>query len=601
MKYSNLFLAAVVVGLIGLAGIAAPAAAQDASTTVRIIPLGVRTPTATAPVATPGNDMSPADLEHYERELEREEIAKPTRPENRNALRTRPEPAGIPVVKSAPVRTSRRMQGFEGLDHAASRSANGGNQFSGEPPDTVLCSDGKVLMEGVNTVLQVFSLDGKAKIDPVSLNEFFGAAPAINRATGDFGPDTGDVKCYYDPGLKRWFITSFLFDTGDIGLLGPNPTFRNFIGIAVSQTSDPLGAYNVYLLDGTNDGELGTPLHAGCPCLPDQPLIGADSNVFIVTTNEFGPWPPDETTAFHGAQVYAFDKFAMARGAVPRSVVFENIPLAEDISYSIQPQQVSNARFYDSRSGGTAYFLSALDFFGEADNRIAAWALSNTRSVRSGFGVPRLTSRVLTSQAYGFPPTQDQKDGPTPLRESLGFVDPLAMVEANDDRMQQAWLSDNVLWGGLNTAVSVGGATKAGIAWFAVNVGVDVKGRIAASVRRQGRLAVANHNVSFPAIAATDDGDAYMSFTLMGPDFFPSAAWTSLDDDPKVNVVALGTEPEDGFSAYADFGGGGVARWGDYAGAIAIGNSVYTNVEYISGTRRTAFANWSSFVTKISR
>ena len=76
--------------------------------------------------------------------------------------------------------------------------------------------------------------------------------------------------------------------------------------LAVSQSADPTGGWNVYSLDTTNN--TGTPDHQGCPCFGDQPLIGADANGFYITTNEF----PIAGDGFNGAQVYAISKAALA-------------------------------------------------------------------------------------------------------------------------------------------------------------------------------------------------------------------------------------------------------------------------------------------------
>ena len=61
-----------------------------------------------------------------------------------------------------------------------------------------------------------------------------------------------------------------------------------------------------------DDGTSGTPIHPNCPCIGDYPHIGADAHGFYVTTNEYPFFAPGE---FNGAQIYAFDKRALARGA----------------------------------------------------------------------------------------------------------------------------------------------------------------------------------------------------------------------------------------------------------------------------------------------
>ena len=51
---------------------------------------------------------------------------------------------------------------FLGLNHRDQRLANGGNQFSLEPPDQGLCVGNGFTVEVVNSVLQVWSTSGAA-------------------------------------------------------------------------------------------------------------------------------------------------------------------------------------------------------------------------------------------------------------------------------------------------------------------------------------------------------------------------------------------------------------------------------------------------------
>ena len=62
----------------------------------------------------------------------------------------------------------------------------------------------------------------------------------------------------------------------------------NHLDIAVSQTSNPTGAWNIYRLDVTNDGTNTGGVNPG-PYLGDYPHIGADANGFYITTNAY-PW-----------------------------------------------------------------------------------------------------------------------------------------------------------------------------------------------------------------------------------------------------------------------------------------------------------------------
>ncbi|MDP9483206.1 MAG: hypothetical protein M3P84_08300, partial [Chloroflexota bacterium] len=330
-------------------------------------------------------------------------------------------PGGLPtdaprIRPNSLTRSNPGFRGFKGLNHFDHRTADGGNQFSVEPPDGAICAGAGREVEMVNDAVAVYNRSGALVAGPVGLNEFFGYAPAVTRSTPPvFGPFMGDVKCLFDPGTSRWFLSSFNLEqdpaTGAF-------TGRTSVDWAVSKTSNPTGGYTIFSIDTTNgDGTL--PGHPGCPCIGDQPLIGVDAYGLYISTNEFSFFGPE----FNNAQLYAISKTGLARaangGAVPKATWFDQIPLAEGYSYSLQPASAPVNSQFERRNGGTAYFLSALDFNGAFDNRIAAWALTNTKSLSTSSPSPVLQTRVIRSQAYGLPPAADQRPGSTPLRDAL--------------------------------------------------------------------------------------------------------------------------------------------------------------------------------------
>jgi hypothetical protein len=94
--------------------------------------------------------------------------------------------------------------------------------------------------------------------------------------------------------------------------------------------------------------------------------------------------------------------------------------------------------------------------------------------------------------------------------------------------------------------------------------------------------------VFFLSIGVTAGGtNAAMVFTLAGPGIFPSTAFVRLSSGGAVlgpvSVYAEGTKPYDGASAYAAFGGGGVARWGDYSAAVASDGTIWVAAEWVPG------------------
>ncbi len=364
---------------------------------------------------------------------------------------------------------SSMVASFQGLNHYDQRTANGGNQYSLEPPDQGLCVGNGNVLESVNDVMKVYSTTGAARSAVVDLNTFFKLSAQIDRTTNVPGEFLSDPKCYFDTETGRFFFTILEEDAA--------PSTNAYTLIAASKSGDPLGAWNIFWLNATDDGTGGTPSHPDCPCFGDQPLIGADHYGFYVTTNEF----PDFLPGFNGAQVYAMSKTALENGVVPAVQQFDNLPLAEGPAYSLQPATSPTADSFSRAAHGTEYMLSALDFNATVDNRIAVWTLSNTSSLNSAHPALRLTSQVLRSESYGQPPVADQKPGDHPFGQlgaaALygGAVDqPMTTLNTNDDRMNQVVYVRGSLWSAVNTVVAQpGGARKAGIAWFRVGVDAD--------------------------------------------------------------------------------------------------------------------------------
>ena len=526
--------------------------------------------------------------------------------------------AHVPAPEPLAITGAAGAGGFDGLNHLQQRFAGTGDyantNFSTEPPDQGLCVGNGFVVEGVNAALAVYSTSGSLLAGPTALNQLFGATPAVTRTNPpSFGDFIGDVKCYYDPEVQRFFVTSFSLPLDPV--TGEFPEDESHVLLAVSATSNPTGAWNVYDLDTTN----ATRPH--CPCIADQPLIGADHFGFYISTNEYSLVPFGEE--FNGANLYGFSKAALAAGSggALTGVLISDIPLAESVAYTIQPATTPAGGTYDTRRGGTEYFLSALDFNAELDNRIAVWALTGTSTLGSTNAVT-LQSAVLDSQSYGQPPDAEQRPGPTPLLEleRLGLegvksVEHLELLAGNDDRMQEVKYAAGTLWSNLNTVVKTPqGNVQVGIAWFAVGPtwSNDVLG---GSVVNQGYVSATKANALYGAIAANNDGDASLGFSLSGKGYYPSAAYVDLGPGgatSAIHVSGAGQGPEDGFTGYVIEGGNGTARWGDYAAATADENGdLWIANEYIpkscptiddiDNVCRSLFANWGTFVTKLDR
>ncbi|MBC9822152.1 hypothetical protein [Terrabacter sp. MAHUQ-38] len=550
-----------------------------------------------------------------------------------NRAASRPGRSGSSVASAGTTKSNAELTGgFDGLDHRQQRLANGGNQFSLEPPDQGLCVGNGRVLETVNDVLRVYDTSGNPLTGVIDLNTFYGYAAAINRTTGAQGPFVTDPSCIFDAATQRWFVTVLTLDVDADGAF----TGTNHLDTAVSMSSDPTGSWTLYRVAVQDNGTAGTPDHhcAGGFCLGDYPHIGADASGFYITTNEY----PFFADGFHGAQIYAFSKQALASGASTVAVTqLDTAGLdAGHPGFTVWPAVSSPDQFATS-AGGTEYFLSS-NAAEEADgsgssNQLLVWGLTNTASLASTPSL-RLSHVTLAVNPYAVPPRSAQKAGPVPLAECLnvpkcarlvlGAPDHLAPevespLDSNDTRMQQVTWANGKLWGALDTALTVDGHNQAGVAWFVVTPGVTAAGTVTAKLTLNGYLGLAGNNVTYPAIGVTSSGRGVMAFTVVGADHYPSAGYTTIDaiaGTAAVHIAREGVGPQDGFSGYKAFGNPPRPRWGDYGAAAVDGTTVWTASEYIAqsctlaqyqaapfgscGGTRTALANWGTRISQLS-
>ena len=523
---------------------------------------------------------------------------------------------------------------FDGLTLRDQRLANGGNQFTVEPPDQGLCVGNGFVLESVNDVLRIWDTRGTALTGPIDLNTFYGYPAAINRTSNKFGPSITDPSCVYDAATRRWFHVVLTLDRKSPN--GSALSGKNHLDIAVSSSADPRSAWTIYKLPVQNDGTDGTPNH-GCtngPCLGDYPHLAVNRDGLFLTTNEFALFGP----GFFGAQVYALSKSALVKHAatVPGVLINTGDPSIPFNGFTLWPAQAPDGGEEDDGDGnGVEYFMSSLAVFDDngTSNQILVWSLSNTRSLRGSRPNLTLDAQFVNTLTYGVPPRSDQLAGDFPFGQCLSdttiatpfgagcwrnffvsggpFPNVEKKIDSNDSRMQQVYFSRGKLWGALDTAVTVSGENRAGIAWFIVNPR-------RATVENQGVVAVAGNNVTRPAVAATSDGRGIVAFTLTGKNHFPSAAFTTIDSRVgagDIHVVAEGVGADDGFTGYNPRGNfGSRPRWGDYGAAATDGSDVWIASEYIGqsctlstyvstgfscGGTRVSQGNWYTRISKV--
>jgi hypothetical protein len=145
------------------------------------------------------------------------------------------------------------------------------------PPDPSGAAGPNHYVHAVNLVIKIFDKEGNLLTGPSPLSSIWGN-----------GVNNGDPIILYDQLADRWFLSQF--NTATNGLL-----------IAISETSDPTGAYFTYEF----------PLDS----FPDYPHYSVWDNAYFMTANKNS-----------GANTYALDRIALLNGDPNPQLIGFNLP-----------------------------------------------------------------------------------------------------------------------------------------------------------------------------------------------------------------------------------------------------------------------------------
>ena len=489
------------------------------------------------------------------------------------------------------------FRGFTGLTHRDQRLANGGNQFSHEPPDEGLAVGNGFVLQAVNSALNIYDTNGVVQIGrPLALTELFGLPPEINRTTGEINTSVGDPICLFDPETQRWFVVAWAQLNTTAGV----PLRKSRLFLAVSQTSDPRESYSVYIFNTTRADD---PDQQG-PRVPDFPHFAVDRYGLYISTNEFRIDENGNLDGLIDVAITAISKNALITGnggRPPRRVQRFALPFTTGFEFTIWPAYIPPGQSPVLTNHGTQYFVSS-EFVRFNENQVAVWALTNTSSLDTPNPNLHLKQAIVQTRDYHFPRlTVTQPDGFHPLGASMNL--PVPSLDPGDFRILSAEFVGGHLWATLNSQMNDGSGNPIETAVYFAFTPQITNGTLTASVFTQGAVGSPGVHLLNPAIALNIDENGAMVFTLVGPDNYPSSAFVSIRSTTvsPIHIGREGNEPEDGFTGYPPFSNG-VARWGDYSAAAVdnLDNTIWLGTEYIPDIARTEFANWATYITRWS-
>jgi len=414
---------------------------------------------------------------------------------------------------------------FNGLDIA---DCCGGGGWSW-PPDPDIAVGPNHILVAVNSAFAIFNKSGVKQGSTINAYSFWSGVSNCGTGTGG---SLYDPFVAYDPGADRFIVG---FDATSRTSQGA-ASDQSYLCIAVSQTSNPTGAWNRYSIQA-NVGRTSDWL--------DYPHMGVWYNAIYTTGNYFG----FSSNAFTTARVYAFDKSAMyTNGTVGVHYVDNPKDFYGNSTFTLQPAKAS----YTYPSSGPAYFLNndCLYFTTPCDASELNVYTMTVDFVGAGTSFGLIGHPSIAT--YGFPISAPQSGSAN-------------MVQANDERLLDAqWHTNGTIYTTHTMSCNPGSGTVDCVRWYQVgNLGGTP------SLLQQGTIFGNGEYRFFPDLAVDSAGNMAIAYSYSTSSSFIGIRSTGRLFNDSVNTTAGDSTFQLGGSVYANsFESSPPYRWGDYTGLV---------------------------------
>jgi hypothetical protein len=387
------------------------------------------------------------------------------------------------------------------------------------PPDMGLAASTDFVLQGVNTQFEVLDTSGHVQPGwPVSAQSFFGVPNVTNNGkpcdvAHNSQPFLSDPRELYDPIDHRFWAAMLQAENAPSLGLPMDCAFKSVYYIAVSQTSDPRGDWNVYEFNMSQDGQFAA----------DFTQIGLNRDAVYFSSNMFGPFDlihfgfyaevfeANKANMERGQGGFTADGFFNMRASGPGVTAATGPFLADTLqpALNIDNSGGSGEVFVDTLDGPdpvTGHFCSSA---ADSCSGIAVWRMTNPIGHDRGGRAPVLTATTVASKPYAFSPPADQ---PSCNR----------CVDALDLRFTATpVIRGGVLYGAFETALNNGTQTVPSIEW--AQIGLSGSER---NSTQTGYYSLSGDTaVSFPALMPDGHGNVVMLFERMSQTVFPETRY----------------------------------------------------------------------------
>jgi hypothetical protein len=423
-------------------------------------------------------------------------------------LRTIPVPHGANVQPDPVVQFSTpgpKVGTTAGLtfDGVGDTSNTPSNPCNCAPPDTNGAVGATQFVQWVNTAFAVYDKSGNLLAGPTAGNTLFtnlGGACAAN--------NSGDIIAQYDKAAGRWVLTQPVF------------TAPFMQCVAVSQTSDATGIYNLYAF--------------GEPNFNDYPKLGIWPDGYYFSFNMFSG------NTFVGARACAFDRSKMLAGAAATQICFQQSSsvaslLPSDLDGTTAPPTGEPDFYLNFGTNALNLFKFHVDFATPANSTFT--------------GPTTIPVAAFTAACSG---------GGTciPQPNTNNKLDSLADRLMYRLAYRNFGTHESLV---VNHSVTVSGtrhSSVTGVRWYEIRSPNGTP-----TVFQQGTFSPNSNSRWMGSIAMDKVGDIALGYSESSGSLVPSIAYTG-----RVPTDALGTmEAENLVFTGSGSQTGGLHRWGDYS------------------------------------
>ncbi len=395
------------------------------------------------------------------------------------------------------------IQNFDGVS----------NTYGVYPPDTQGDVGPNHYVQVVNLGFQIWNKTGTSLYGPANLNTIWTGIPSPWNGTNN-----GDPIVLYDQAANRWMIAQFSL---------PNTTQYAML-IAVSQTSDPTGAWYRYVFQFGNK-------------MPDYPKFGVWSDGYYMAVNQF-----ISGSSWGGVGACAFERSKMLTGDPSASMIYFDLGASSDPG-SMLPSD------WD---GATAPVANEPNYFTYFNDWSSATDYLKVWQFHSDWTTPANSTFTEVSSLATAPFDSEVCSNGNCIPQSGSGVLLEALTDRLMYRLQYRNFGDHRSMV-TNHTVDANGSGRAGIRWYELrNTGSGW------SIYQQGTYSPDATHRWMGSAAMNANGDIALGYSASDAAIYPSIRYTGrLAGDPLGQM----TFAEQTIINGGGYQSGSAARWGDYS------------------------------------